>query len=40
MNTIRYDIEELVLGLADMVHENRYLKQENVRLQKKRIVVK
>lgn len=34
MNTIRYDIEELVLGLADMVYENRYLRQENARLQK------
>ena len=30
----RYDIEELVLGLADIVQENRYLRQENARLQK------
>ena len=28
----RYDIEELVLGLADIVRENRYLRQENTRL--------
>nr|DAK87548.1 MAG TPA: Initiation-control protein YabA, DnaA, DnaN, Zinc finger.7A [Bacteriophage sp.] len=27
-----YDIEELVLGLADIVRENRYLRQENTRL--------
>ena len=30
----RYDIEELVLGLADIVRENRYLKQENTGLKK------
>lgn len=30
----RYDIEELVLGLADIVRENRYLRQENTRLRK------
>ena len=30
----RYDIEELVLGLADIVQENRYLRKENARLQK------
>lgn len=28
----RYDIEKLVLGLADIVMENRYLRQENARL--------
>lgn len=28
----RYDIEELVLGLADIVQENRYLHAENERL--------
>ena len=28
----RYDIEELVLELADIVRENRYLRQENTRL--------
>ena len=28
----RYDIEELVLGFADIVRENRYLRQENTRL--------
>lgn len=28
----RYDIEELVLGLADIVQENRYLRVENERL--------
>lgn len=28
----RYDIEELVLGLADIVRENEYLRQENTRL--------
>lgn len=28
----RYDIEELVLGLADIVRENRYLRQENSKL--------
>lgn len=31
-NMGRYDIEELVLGLADIVRENRYLRQENTRL--------
>ena len=30
----RYDIEELVLGFADIVRENRYLRKENARLQK------
>lgn len=30
----RYDIEELVLELADIVKENRYLRQENIRLKK------
>lgn len=30
----RYDIEELVLGLADIVRENRYLRRENTRLRK------
>ena len=30
----KYDIEELVLGLADIVQENRYLRKENARLQK------
>lgn len=28
----KYDIEELVLGLAAIVQENRYLRQENIRL--------
>lgn len=31
-NMESYDIEELVLGLADIVRENRYLRQENTRL--------
>lgn len=31
-NMERYDIEELVLGFADIVRENRYLRQENARL--------
>lgn len=30
----RYNIEELVLGLADIIQENRYLREENARLQK------
>lgn len=33
-NMERYDIEELVLGFADIVRENRYLRKENARLQK------
>lgn len=33
-NMERYDIEDLVLGLADIVQENRYLRKENARLQK------
>lgn len=33
-NMERYDIEDLVLGLADIVRENRYLRKENARLQK------
>ena len=33
-NMERYDIEELVLGFADIVRENRYLRQENARLRK------
>lgn len=33
-NMERYDIEELVLGLADIVRENRYLRRENTRLRK------
>lgn len=31
-NMERYDIEELVLGFADIVRENRYLRKENTRL--------
>ena len=34
MDDQRYMIEELVLGLADIVRENRYLREENERLQK------
>lgn len=34
MDEQRYMIEELVLGLADIVNENRYLRKENARLQK------
>lgn len=33
-NMERYDIEDLVLGFADIVRENRYLRKENARLQK------
>lgn len=33
-NMNRYDIEKLVLELADIVQENRYLRQENARLLK------
>ena len=32
MEEQRYMIEELVLGLADIVNENRYLRKENARL--------
>lgn len=34
MDERRYMIEELVLGLADIVNENRYLRKENARLKK------
>lgn len=28
----RYDIEDVILGMADIVRENRYLRKENERL--------
>lgn len=30
----RYDVEELILDMADIVHENRFMRQEITRLKK------
>lgn len=34
MNNFRFEVEEIILEMASMVMENRYLQKENERLQK------